>query len=102
MGDVAKTLGLIHAESSTATVRAVFIVDDKGVIRAILYYPLELGRNVDEILRMVEALQVSDRTKRAIPANWPNNEIIEEALIAPPASTVEEAKRRLETYDCYD
>ena len=102
MGAVAKTLGLIHAESSTATVRAVFIVDDKGVIRAILYYPLELGRNIDEILRMVEALQVSDRTKRAIPANWPNNEIVKEALIVPPASTVEEAKRRLETYDCYD
>jgi peroxiredoxin (alkyl hydroperoxide reductase subunit C) len=69
MGAVAKALGLIHAESYTATVRAVFIVDDKGVIRAILYYPLELGRNIDEILRMVEALQVSDRTKRAIPAN---------------------------------
>ncbi len=101
-GTVAKKLGLIHAESSTHTVRAVFIVDDKGVIRAILYYPLELGRLIDEILRMVLALQLSDKYGRAVPANWPNNEIIGDKLIVPPASTVEEAKKRLEQYKCLD
>jgi 1-Cys peroxiredoxin (EC 1.11.1.15) len=61
LGNVAKALGLIHAESGTATVRAVFIVDDKAVIRAILYYPLELGRNIPEILRMVRSLQLIDK-----------------------------------------
>ena len=70
-GSIAKQLGLIHAESSTHTVRAVFIVDLKGVIRAILYYPLELGRLIDEIPRMVIALQTSDKYGGAIPANWP-------------------------------
>ena len=99
---MAKKLGLIHAESSTHTVRAVFIVDDKGVIRAILYYPLELGRLIDEILRMVLALQLSDKYGRAVPANWPNNEIIGDKLIVPPASTVEEAKKRLEQFKCLD
>ncbi|MEM1880263.1 MAG: peroxiredoxin, partial [Desulfurococcaceae archaeon] len=55
-GQVAEKLGLLHAQSPTATVRAVFIVDPRGVVRAILYYPLELGRNIDEILRMIKAL----------------------------------------------
>ena len=101
-GAVAKKLGLIHAESSTHTVRAVFIVDDKGVIRAILYYPLELGRLIDEILRMVLALQLSDKYGRAVPANWPNNEVIGDKLIVPPPGTVEEAKKRLEQFKCLD
>ena len=101
-GTVAKKLGLIHAESSTHTVRAVFIVDDKGVIRAILYYPLELGRLIDEILRMVLALQLSDKYGRAVPANWPHNELIGDKLIVPPASTYEEAMKRKEQYKCFD
>jgi len=82
---------MLHAESATHTVRAVFIVDDRGVIRAILYYPLNVGRLIDEILRIVKALQLSDRLGRAIPANWPNNELIGEAVIVPPTSTVFEA-----------
>ena len=92
-GEVAKKLGLLHAESSTATVRAVFVVDDKGTVRAILYYPQEVGRNIDEILRLVEILQLSDKYGRALPANWPNNEIIGDNLIVPPASTEQEARR---------
>jgi peroxiredoxin (alkyl hydroperoxide reductase subunit C) len=79
LGNVAKALGLIHAESGTSTVRAVFIVDDKAVIRAILYYPLELGRNIPEILRMVRALQLIDKYGVVMPANWPYNELIGEA-----------------------
>ena len=74
-GKVASKLGLIHPGKGTNTVRAVFIVDPEGTIRAILYYPQELGRNVDEILRMIKGFQVSDDKGVAIPANWPNNSI---------------------------
>ncbi len=101
-GNVAEKLGLLHAQSSTSTVRAVFIVDPNGVIRAILYYPLELGRNIDEILRMIKALQVVTQYKAAIPANWPNNELIGERVIVPPASTIEEIPERLKSYTCFD
>ncbi|ABM80100.1 peroxiredoxin [Hyperthermus butylicus] len=101
-GEVAKKLGLLHAQSSTATVRAVFVVDDKGVVRAILYYPQEVGRNIDEILRLIESLQISDKYGRAIPANWPNNELIGDNLIVPPAATVQEAEERLKKFKCFD
>ena len=101
-GFVAKKLGLLHAESATHTVRAVFIVDDKGIIRAILYYPLELGRLIDEILRMVLALQLSDKYGRAIPANWPHNEIIGDNLIVPPPATYAEAMERMKKFNCKD
>lgn len=100
--DVSKKLGLIHAQSATHTVRAVFIVDPNGIIRAILYYPQELGRNIDEILRMVVALQVSEKMKGAIPANWPNNELIGDRIIVPPPGTVDEAAERMRQYTCYD
>jgi peroxiredoxin (alkyl hydroperoxide reductase subunit C) len=102
MGNVAKKLGMLHAESGVVTVRAVFIVDNKGIIRAILYYPLNVGRNIDEILRLVEALQLTDKYGRAVPANWPNNEIIGDNLIVPPASTVKEAEERLKQFKCFD
>lgn len=101
-GHVAKKLGLIHAESSTATVRAVFVVDDKGVIRTIIYYPLILGRLIDEILRVVLALKVSDKYGRAVPANWPSNEVIGDNLIVPPPGTYAEAKERMKQYTCKD
>ncbi|HDN96004.1 MAG TPA: peroxiredoxin, partial [Thermoplasmatales archaeon] len=84
-GRVANILGLIHPNKGTNTVRAVFIVDDKGIIRAILYYPQELGRNMDEILRMVKGLQMADKQGVAIPANWPNNELVGSNVIIPPA-----------------
>ncbi|MCK4277949.1 MAG: peroxiredoxin, partial [Desulfurellaceae bacterium] len=70
-GRVAETLGIIHPKKGTSTVRAVFIVDPKSSIRAILYYPQELGRNMDEFLRMVKALQIADKEGVAMPANWP-------------------------------
>ncbi len=102
-GEVAKKLGLIHpAHAPDVTVRAVFIVDNRGVIRAILYYPTEAGRNIDEILRLVHILQISDKYGRAIPANWPNNELIGDNLIVPPAATEQEAQERLKQYKCYD
>ena len=101
-GKVASILGLIHPGKGTNTVRAVFIVDPKGIIRAILYYPQELGRNMDEILRMIKGFQLSDKEGVAIPANWPNNELIGDKVIIPPASDIETAKKRPKEYECYD
>ena len=101
-GNVSKKLGLIHPGKGTNTVRAVFIVDPDGVIRAILYYPQELGRNMDEFLRMIKGFQVSDENGVAIPANWPNNEIVGDEVIIPPASDEKTAKERMKEYDCFD
>ncbi|HRS64234.1 MAG TPA: peroxiredoxin, partial [Spirochaetota bacterium] len=86
----------------TNTVRAVFFVDPEATIRAILYYPQELGRNFDEILRMAKAFQIADKEKVAMPANWPNNELINDRVIVPPAQDVETARKRPSEYDCYD
>ncbi|MBS3777851.1 MAG: peroxiredoxin [Candidatus Thermoplasmatota archaeon] len=101
-GGVANKLGLIHPNKGTNTVRAVFIIDPKGIIRAILYYPQELGRNMDEFLRMIKGFQKSEKEGVAIPANWPNNELIKDNVIIPPASDIKTAKKRKEQYDCYD
>ena len=106
-GAVAETLGIIHPGKGTNTVRAVYIVDAEGKIRIMLYYPQELGRNMDEILRVVEGMQVSDANKVAMPANWPNNEILKDRVIIPPATDVAMANDRLEKakngeFECYD
>ena len=100
--DVANQLGLVHPGKGTNTVRAVFIVDPKGVLRAVLYYPQELGRNMDEIVRMVKGFRLSDEKGVAIPAGWPENELIQDRVIVPPATDVKAAKRRSEEYDCFD
>ena len=107
LGKVANALGLIHPNKGTNTVRAVFIVDPEGIIRAILYYPQELGRNMDEILRMIRGLQVADKHGVAIPANWPENELVGDHVIVPPASDEETARKRLEEakagkIECFD
>lgn len=106
-GKIAKMLGMIHPNKGTNTVRAVFIVDDKGIIRLILYYPQEVGRNMDEILRVIDALQTADRNKVAIPANWPNNELIGDNVIISPAKDVKTARERVEKakageFKCFD
>ncbi len=105
-GEVADKLGMTLAGSSV-TVRAVFFIDPKGTIRAIIYYPPELGRNFDEILRALKALQVSDANGVAMPANWPNNELIGDKVIVPPAASCNDRMNRLEQKDkgeveCYD
>jgi peroxiredoxin (alkyl hydroperoxide reductase subunit C) len=99
---VAKLLGLIHPGKGTNTVRAIFIVDPKQIIRAILYYPQELGRNMDEFLRMIKAFQISDKNGVAMPANWPNNELIKDEVIIPPPMDEKTAKERTKQYECYD
>ncbi|MGB7531745.1 MAG: peroxiredoxin [Halobacteriota archaeon] len=101
-GRVAKMLGLIHPNKGTNTVRAVFAVDPQGIMRAMIYYPQELGRNMDEILRMVRGLQTGDEHGVAIPANWPNNELIGDEVIIPPASDEQTAKERGKQYKCFD
>jgi len=101
-GKVATTLGMIHPEKGSNTVRAVFVVDDKGLIRLIIYYPQEVGRNMDEVLRAVKALQVSDMNNVAMPANWPNNELIGEEVIIPPPRDEKTAKERAKMSGCYD
>jgi peroxiredoxin (alkyl hydroperoxide reductase subunit C) len=101
-GDIAKSLGLIHPAKGTNTVRAVFIIDPKGIIRAILYYPQELGRNTEEILRMVKGLQISTEQGVAMPANWPKNELIQDQVIVPPPQDEKTAGERRKEYDNYD
>lgn len=101
-GEVAEALGMIHKGKGTNTVRAVFIVDDKGILRLMLYYPQEIGRNMDEILRIIKALQLADREGVAIPANWPDNELIKDEVIVPPAADVETAAKRMKEYTCFD
>ncbi|MET1124448.1 MAG: peroxiredoxin [Archaeoglobaceae archaeon] len=106
-GSLAEKLGMVHPAKGTNTVRAVFIVDPQGTVRLILYYPQEVGRNIDEILRALKALQTSDAHRVAIPANWPNNELIGDKVIIPPPQSESEAKERLEKarageIECYD
>ena len=73
-GVIARKYGMISAEiSNTETVRNVYIIDDKGIIRAILVYPMNIGRNIPEILRILEAAQTVDKCGGATPANWAAN-----------------------------
>jgi len=102
LGKVANALGLIHPAKGANTVRAVFIVDDKGIIRIIFYYPQELGRNIEEILRAIRAMQTADKNKVAMPAEWPHNELIGDRVIVPPAQDEATAKKRVQEYDNYD
>ena len=100
MGLIAQKYGMIHAKKGNNSVRAVFLVDPNGIIRAILYYPQEIGRNIDEIIRMIKAFQIHEKHKVAVPANWPNNSFLGSKVIVPPATTQElaqERKKKLET-----
>lgn len=99
--EIALKLGMLHPGKGTNTVRAVFIVDPESKVRLILYYPQEIGRNMDEIVRALKALQISDK-QGAMPANWPDNELIQDQVIVPPASSVKDAAERPKKYKCYD
>ena len=99
---IATKLGMLHPGKGTNTVRVVFVVDPEGILRLMLYYPQEIGRNLDEIIRVVKALQTSDSQGVAIPANWPNNELIGDRGIVPPPSNVADAKKRMSEYEGYD
>ncbi len=101
IGNVAKKLGMIQTATGTKTVRAVYYVDPTGKVRLILYYPAEVGRNMEEIIRALVALQVADANKVAMPANWPNNELIGDQVIIPPATDIYEAEENERLYDTY-
>lgn len=99
--NVAKNYGMIQpGESETKAVRAVFFIDPKGVIRTIIYYPLALGRNFDEIKRVLIGLQTVDSFGVALPADWrPGDEVI-----VPAPSTMKAVEKRVADKDmhCYD
>ena len=99
---IANKLGMLHPGKGTNTVRAVFIVDPDSKVRLVLYYPQEIGRNMDEVVRAVKALKVSDENGVATPANWPENELIKDRVIIPPASNQKDAAERLNKYEGYD
>lgn len=99
--EVSKKYGMIQpGESSTKAVRAVFFIDPKGIIRAIIYYPLSLGRNFDELKRALVAMQTADKYSIATPADWRPGEDV----IVPPAGSCGVAKERMESEDikCVD
>ncbi|ADW67790.1 peroxiredoxin [Granulicella tundricola] len=88
---VSAAYGLVHeAVSDTATVRSVFVIDPKGLIRALLYYPMQLGRNVDELIRIFEALQVADTNGVSCPANWQPGQPV---VVPAPATQADAVKR---------
>ena len=88
---VSQAYGLVHeAVSDTATVRAVFVIDPKGIVRALIYYPMQLGRNVDELVRVFQAIQTTDQNAVSLPANWQPGE----QVIVPAPATVEDAHKR--------
>jgi len=91
--EVAKMYGMMQpGESSTKAVRAVFVIDPKGIIRAIIYYPLSMGRNFDELLRVLQALQTADAFGVATPADWrPGDDVI-----VPTAGSCGVAKERMD------
>ncbi len=100
--EVAKKYGMMMpGESNTKAVRAVFVIDPKGIIRTIIYYPLSLGRNFDELYRVIIALQAADKFSIATPADWrPGDEVI-----VPTAGSCGVAKERMESKEdmkCYD
>ena len=97
---VAKKYGMIHpGQSSTATIRTVFFIDDKGILRAMIYYPLSNGRYIPEIIRLVKALQTSDKYGVATPANWqPGDKVV----VPAPKNKAEMDKRLSEGYECKD
>lgn len=100
---VARLYGMISEPvSNTTTVRSVFIIDDKQVLRTILYYPMTTGRNIPEIIRIIDALQTSDRDNVVTPANW----LPGMPVVLPPPKTCKELKNRVKScskeYQCMD
>jgi peroxiredoxin (alkyl hydroperoxide reductase subunit C) len=94
--EVARKYGMIMpGEDTTKAVRAVFVIDPKSVVRAVIYYPLSTGRNFDELLRLVKALQTADHYDIATPADWRPGE----PVIVPPAGSCGTAKDRMESHD---
>ncbi len=97
---VARSYGMIHpGAADTSAVRATFVIDDKGILRAMVYYPMTNGRSISEFVRLVTALQTSDKNAVATPEGWQPGE----KVIVPPPGTAEDAEKRIhEGYECTD
>lgn len=97
---VSKLYGMLQpGESETAAVRAVFFIDPKGKIRLIMYYPLNVGRNMDEIKRVLLALKTSDEHKVSLPLDWrPGQKVI----VSPPKTVSEMLEREASDYEMVD
>lgn len=99
-GEVAAAYGMIHPkESSTVTVRSLFVIDPKHTIRALIYYPLNVGRNVNEVIRLVDALQQADNRGCACPVNWQPGEKV---IVPPPRTLAEVDERKAGPYERLD
>ncbi|WP_092936231.1 peroxiredoxin [Natrinema hispanicum] len=99
-GTVAQQLGMLHPGAGTATVRTVFVIDPEGAVRLRLTYPMEIGRNIDEVLRSLRALQKSDDDGVAAPADWPNNDKFgDQVLLSPPGTEADAEARKAEAAD---
>lgn len=97
---VARLYNMVHQASSvTAAVRCVFFIDPKRTLRAMIYYPLNLGRNFDEILRVIDGLQTADKHGVACPANWRPGEKV---IVPPPTTTAAAAQRMESEYEVTD
>jgi peroxiredoxin (alkyl hydroperoxide reductase subunit C) len=97
---VAKLYGMVHeATSATQAVRAVFFIDPEGYLRAMIYYPQTAGRNMDEILRLLDSLQLTDAKKVVTGANWRPGEMV---IVPPPRTQADAEKRLKEGYECVD
>jgi peroxiredoxin (alkyl hydroperoxide reductase subunit C) len=97
---VASTYGMIQPSANdTSTVRATFVIDDKGIVRAMIYYPKTNGRSITEVLRILETLQLSDQRGVATPEGWKRGD---QVIVPPPGSIDELAVRRTEGHDCAD
>ncbi len=99
--NVSRLYGMLHpGASATATVRAVFVIDPKGIVRALVYYPMNVGRNIDEVKRLVVALQTADANACACPVNW---KLGEKVIVPPPKTEAEVAERNSnKTYERVD
>lgn len=89
---IANKIGLLHPNGGSSTIRAVFICDTEGKVRVIIYYPSEVGRNIDEVIRALKAIKTHDENDVALPAGWPNNDLIGDKVIIPPPMDIEGAK----------
>lgn len=99
--DVARAYGMIHpGAADTSAVRATFLIDPNGILRAMVYYPMSNGRSIPEFLRLLDALQTSDEHKVATPEGWQPGD----RVIVPPSATAAGANERVESgeYECVD
>ena len=100
---IATNYGMMQPSADDShTVRAVFFIDPEGKIASLMYYPLSNGRNIDEILRLIDSLQMSASHGRATPANWPENRIFGSDVIVPPATSMEESESNPAKYEHKD